>query len=210
MIRVFIADDHAIVRKGFCQIIEETDGMEVAGEAATGDAVLEQVMKADWDVLVLDLSMPGRSGLDVIQAVRDLKPKLPILVLSMHPEDQYAVRLLKNGISGYINKETALDNLVSAIRKVIAGGKYVSETLAEKLAFDLTGPMDKGSHESLSDREYRVLCMIGQGKSVSQIAEELFISVKTVSTYRTRILEKMNLNTTADLIRYAVENNLSY
>jgi two-component system, NarL family, invasion response regulator UvrY len=209
MIRVFIADDHAIVRKGFCQIIEETDGMQVVGEATNGDDVLAQVSKAEWDVLVLDLSMPGRSGLDVIQAVRDLRPKLPILVLSMHPEDQYAVRLLKNGIAGYINKETALDNLVNAIRKVVTGGKYVSEALAEKMAFDLTGPSDKGSHESLSDREYRVLCMIGEGKSVSQIAEELFISVKTISTYRTRILEKMNLSTTADLIRYAVENNLS-
>jgi two-component system, NarL family, invasion response regulator UvrY len=209
MIRVFIADDHAIVRKGFCQIIEETDGMQVVGEATNGDDVLAQVSNAEWDVLVLDLSMPGRSGLDVIQAVRDLRPKLPILVLSMHPEDQYAVRLLKNGIAGYINKETALDNLVNAIRKVVTGGKYVSEALAEKMAFDLTGPGDKGSHESLSDREYRVLCMIGEGKSVSQIAEELFISVKTISTYRTRILEKMNLSTTADLIRYAVENNLS-
>ncbi len=208
MIRVFIADDHAIVRKGFCQIVEETEGMQVVGEATNGDDVLAQVSKAEWDVLVLDLSMPGRSGLDVIQAVRDLNPKLPILVLSMHPEDQYAVRLLKNGIAGYINKETALDNLVNAIRKVVTGGKYVSEALAEKMAFDLTGPSDKGSHESLSDREYRVLCMIGEGKSVSQIAEELFISVKTISTYRTRILEKMSLNTTADLIRYAVENNL--
>lgn len=209
MIRVFIADDHAIVRKGLCQIIEETEGIEVVGQATNGDEVLEQVMKAEWDVLVLDLSMPGRSGLDVIQAVRDLRPKMPILVLSMHPEDQYAVRLLKNGIAGYLNKETALDNLVSAIRKVVAGGKYVSEALAEKLAFDLTGSSDKGSHQSLSDREYRVLCMIGEGKSVSQIAEELFISVKTVSTYRTRILEKMSLKTTADLIRYAVENDLS-
>jgi two-component system, NarL family, invasion response regulator UvrY len=209
MIRVFIADDHAIVRKGFCQIIEETNDMQVIGQAANGDEVLAQIIKAEWDVLVLDLSMPGLSGLDVIQAVRDLKPKLPILVLSMHPEDQYAVRLLKNGIAGYINKEAALDNLVNAIRKVVSGGKYVSEALAEKLAFDLTESGAKGSHESLSDREYRVLCLLGEGKSVSQIAEELFISVKTISTYRTRILEKMNLNTTADLIRYAVENNLS-
>jgi DNA-binding NarL/FixJ family response regulator len=208
MIRVFIADDHAIVRKGFRQIIEETNDVQVVGEAASGDAVLEQAHKTQCDVLVLDLSMPGRSGLDVIQALRDLRPELPILVLSMHPEDQYAVRLLKNGIAGYINKETAPDNLVNAIRKVVAGGKYVSESLAEKLAFDLTGSTAKRSHELLSDREYRVLCMIGEGKSVSQIAEALFISVKTVSTYRTRILEKMNLTTTADLIRYAVENRL--
>ncbi len=208
MIRVFISDDHAIVRKGFCQIIEEIDDMEVAGEAANGDEVLQQVVKSEWDVLVLDLSMPGRSGIDVIQAVRNLKPKLPILVLSMHPEDQYAIRLLKNGIAGYISKEMALENLVTAIRKVVAGGKYVSDTLAEKLVFDLTGPTTQGSHEALSDREYRVLCMIGEGKSVSKIAAELFISVKTVSTYRTRILEKMNMTTTADIIRYAIENNI--
>ena len=208
MIRVFITDDHAIVRKGFRQIIEETTDMEVVGEAATGDEMLEQAMRADWDVLVLDLSMPGRSGLDVIQTLRDLKPKLPILVLSMHPEDQYAIRLLKSGIAGYVNKETALDSLVNAIRKVVAGGKYVSTALAEKLAFDLSGSNSQTPHEALSDREYRVLCMLGEGKTITQIAEGLFISTKTVSTYRTRILEKMNFNTTADLIRYAVENKL--
>ncbi len=208
MIRVFIADDHAIVRKGFCQIILETPGMLLVGEASTGAEVLEQAGSADWDVLVLDLSMPGRTGLEVIHALRDLKPSLPILVLSMHPEDQYAVRLLKNGIAGFISKDTALDTLVLAIRKVVAGGKYVSEALAEQLVVDLVGTGGKTALELLSDREYRVLCMIGEGKTVTKIGEELFISVKTVSTYRARILEKMNLHTTADLIRYAIENNL--
>ena len=208
MIRVFIADDHAIVRKGFRQLIEETGDMVVVGEASTGTEVLEQAIKAAWDVLVLDLSMPGMTGLEVIHTLRDLKPHLPILVLSMHPEDQYAVRLLKNGIAGYISKDTALDHLIAAIRKVVAGGKYVSEALAEQLVVDLTSSGSKSVIESLSDREYRVLCMIGEGKTVTHIGEELFISVKTVSTYRARILEKMNLATTAELMRYAIENNL--
>lgn len=182
--------------------------MQVVGEAVDGDEVLELALKTEWDVLVLDLSMPGRTGIEVIQAMRDLKPTLPILVLSMHPEDQYAVRLLKSGIAGYLNKDVALENLVIAIRKVVAGGKYISAELAERLAYDLVGSNNKTPHEALSDREYRVLCLLGQGKTVTQIAEELFISVKTVSTYRTRILEKMNLTTTAELIRYAIENNL--
>ncbi len=206
MIRVFIADDHAIVRKGLRQIIEETAELELAGEAVNGEEVLKCVGKIDFDVLLLDLSMPGRSGLDVIQTIRDLKPQLPILVLSAFPEEQYAVRLLKSGIAGYMNKETAPENLVVAIRKVVAGGKYISPELAERLATDLSSPSDKLPHELLSDREYRVLCMIGAGKSVSQIAQELLISVKTVSTYRTRILEKMGLHTTSELIRYAIEN----
>ena len=208
MIRVLMGDDHTIVRKGLRLIIEEADGMQVVGEAVTGDDVLAQVQRVACDVLMLDLSMPGRSGLDVIQEIRTLKPALPILVLSVHPEEQYAVRLLKSGIAGYINKETAPDTLVGAIRKVVAGGKYVSEALAEKLAFGLATPDGQEAHEHLSDREYRVLCMLGEGKSVGQIAEELIISVKTVSTYRTRLLEKLNLSTTADLIRYAIENKL--
>ncbi len=207
MIRVFIADDHAIVRKGLRQIIEETPEFELAGEAANGEDVLKLMSKIEYDVLLLDLSMPGRSGLDVIQTIRDLKPRLPILVLSAYPEEQYAVRLLRNGIAGYIHKEAAPENLVGAIRKVVAGGKYVSQELAERLATDLSSPSKKLPHELLSDREYRVLCMIGEGKSVSQIAQELLISVKTVSTYRTRILEKMGLHTTSELIRYAIENN---
>ncbi len=206
MIRVFVADDHAIVRKGLRQIIEETPEFELAGEAANGEEVLKLLTKIECDVLLLDLSMPGRSGVDVIQTIRDLKPRLPILVLSAFPEDQYAVRLLKSGIAGYMNKEAAPERLVVAIHKVVAGGKYVSPELAERLATDLSSPSEKLPHELLSDREYRVLCMIGEGKSVSQIAQELLISVKTVSTYRSRILEKMGLHTTSELIRYAIKN----
>ena len=208
MIRVLMGDDHAVVRKGLRQIIEEAGGMQVVAEAVNGDDVLAQLQRAACDVVMLDLSMPGRSGLDIIQEIRVLRPELPILVLSVHPEEQYAVRLLKSGIAGYINKETAPEVLVGAIRKVVAGGKYVSEALAEKLAFGLATPDAQQAHERLSDREYRVLCMLGAGKSVSQIAQELIISVKTVSTYRTRLLEKLNMSTTAELIRYAIENDL--
>jgi len=208
MIRVFIADDHAIVRMGLRHLLEQTTDLEVVGEAASGDDVLEQAHIQSWDVLVLDLCMPGRNGLDVIQALRTLKPELPILVLSVNPEDQYAVRLLKGGIAGYLNKETALTDLVDAIRKVAGGGIYMSTALAEAMALDVSGLHGKTVLEMLSDREYRVLCLLGEGKTLTQIASELFVSPKTVSTYRARILEKLHLNTTGDLIRYAVENHL--
>ncbi len=208
MIRVFICDDHAIVRKGFQRIIQETAGMQVVGEASNGHEVLAEATTAEWDVLVLDMSLPCSSALEVIKAIRGLRPKLPILVLSVHPEEHYAIRLLKSGIAGYVHKEKAPDNLLEAIRKVVAGGKYVSADLAEKITLDLITPADTGRHNALSHREYSVLCMIGEGKSVTQIAAELNISVKTVSTYRSRMLEKMALTTTADLIRYAIENKL--
>ena len=207
--KVLIADDHAIVRKGFREIVEESiPGVQVV-EAINGLEVLEQIRTNDWDVLVMDISMPGRSGLDILHEIRAQRPKLPVLILSMHPEDQYAMRMLKAGAAGYINKEVALDQLVLAINKVTAGGRYVSPTLAEKFAFELSGGSDKQPHELLSDREYTVLIMIGGGKTVSEIAEELSLSVKTVSTYRTRILEKMNLSTNAEMIRYVIENSLS-
>ena len=207
--KVLIADDHAIVRKGFREIVEESiPGVQVV-EAINGLEVLEQIRTNDWDVLVMDISMPGRSGLDILHEIRAQRPKLPVLILSMHPEDQYAMRMLKAGAAGYINKEVALDQLVLAINKVTAGGRYVSPTLAEKFAFELSGGSDNQPHELLSDREYTVLIMIGGGKTVSEIAEELSLSVKTVSTYRTRILEKMNLSTNAEMIRYVIENSLS-
>ncbi len=207
--KVLIADDHAIVRKGFREIVEESiPGVQVM-EAINGLEVLEKIRVNDWDVLVMDISMPGRSGLDILHEIRAQQPKLPVLILSMHPEDQYAMRMLKAGAAGYINKEVALDQLVQAIHKVTAGGRYVSPTLAEKFAFELSGGSDKQPHELLSDREYTVLIMIGGGKTVSEIAEQLSLSVKTVSTYRTRILEKMNLSTNAEMIRYVIENNLS-
>jgi two-component system invasion response regulator UvrY len=208
MMRVLIADDHAIVRKGLRQIAEESGKISV-DEAANGQEALDKLRQDRWDALVLDISMPGRHGLDVLQAVRDLQPQLPVLILSMHPEEQYAMRVLKAGASGYMNKDTAPGELVQAIQKIVNGGKYISATLAEKLAYEISGDSDKLPHEKLSDREYRVLVMIGAGKSVSQIAEELSLSVKTVSTYRSRLLEKMNLNNNADLIRYVIDHNLS-
>ena len=209
MTSVFIADDHSIVRKGFRLIIEETPNMRVIGEADNGDDVLMRARTENWDVLVLDLSMPGRGGLDVLQELRAMKPSMPILVLSMHPEDQYAVRILKAGASGYVNKEAAVEELITAIQKVVDGGRYVSLNLAEKLAFNLTHNSNRAPHESLSDREFRVLCMLGAGKTVSEIAEDLIISVKTVSTYRARILQKMDLSSNAEIIRYTIENNLA-
>lgn len=208
MIKVLITDDHAIVRKGLRQIAEEQAGMMV-GEASNGQEALDKLREDRWDALVLDIAMPERHGLDVLQAVRDTQPGLPVLVLSMHPEDQYAMRVLKAGAAGYMTKDAAPDELVSAIRKIVAGGKYISATLAEKLAFEIGGHPDKQPHELLSDREYRVLVMIGNGRSVGQIADELALSVKTVSTYRARVLEKMNLGTNADLIRYVIDHNLS-
>ncbi len=206
--RVLIADDHAIVRKGLRQIAEESRKIEV-GEASNGQEALDKVRSERWDALVLDMNMPGRHGLDVLQSVRDIQPGLPVLVLSVHPEDQYAMRVLRAGAAGYMNKDAAPDELVSALQKVVGGGKYISQQLAERLAFDVSGDNDKLPHEKLSDREYRVLLMIGEGKSVGQIALELSLSVKTVSTYRTRLLEKMNLHNNADMIRYVIEHTLS-
>lgn len=209
MIRVLIADDHAIVRKGLRQIAkEQATGIEV-DEAENGQEVIEKVQVNSYDVLVLDISMPGRNGLDILQEVRHSTPKLPVLILSMHPEEQYAIRMLKGGASGYLTKDCAPDQLVPAIQKIARGGKYVSDTLAERLLFDLTGESNQKPHELLSDREYSVLLLIGQGKTPTEIADQMVLSVKTVSTYRTRILEKLNLQSTAELIRYVVENNLT-
>lgn len=208
MMRVLIADDHAIVRKGLRQIAkEQATGIEI-DEAENGQEVMEKIQQAKYDLLVLDISMPGRNGLDILQEVRHMQPALPVLILSMHPEDQYAIRMLKSGASGYLTKDCAPDQLVPAIQKIARGGKYVSDTLAEKLLFDLTGASTQRPHELLSDREYSVLLMIGEGKTPTEIAEQLVLSVKTVSTYRTRILEKLNIQTTAEMIRYVIENNL--
>ncbi len=208
MTRVLIADDHAIVRKGLRQTIREQAPHIEVDEATNGQEVLSKVQAERWDVLVLDISMPKRSGLDILQEVKHSCPTLPVLVLSVHPEEQYAVRVLRAGAAGYMNKDLALDELVQAIQKVISGGRYVSATLAEKLAFDLGAHSTTLPHESLSNREYRVLLSLGAGQSVSKIAEELSLSVKTVSTYRARILQKMNLHSNADLIRYVVAQGL--
>lgn len=208
MIRILIADDHAILRRGLKEILVRELKEVVCGEAEDAEQVLDRVRKHEWDLVTLDLSMPGRSGLDVIREVRFLQPKLPILVLSMHPEDQYGKRVLKAGASGYMNKESAPEELIKAIRKVLAGGRYVSPALAELLALDLGRGADQPLHERLSDRELEVLRMIASGLTVSQTAERLYLSVSTVSTYRARILEKMNMTTTAELMHYALSNHL--
>jgi len=207
-VRVLVADDHALVRKGLQQVIKEQAPDMVVGEAMDGEQVLDMVRREKWDVLVLDIGMPKRSGLEILQELRATQPKLPVLILSVHPEDQYAIRVLKAGAAGYLSKDSALDELVDAIRKAIGGGRYVSASLAEKLALGLSGGLDKLPHETLSDREMTVLLKMGAGMSVGEIAEELTLSVKTVSTYRTRILEKMGYQSNADLIRYVIENRL--
>jgi two-component system invasion response regulator UvrY len=209
MIRVLVSDDHALLRAGAKEIVLRGFQDAVCGEAANGEQVLAQVNAQKWDLVILDVSMPGRSGVEILGELKRLHPKLPVLVLSMHPEDQYGKRMLRAGASGYMNKDVAPDELINAIRKVLAGGRYVSPTLAEKLAMDLSSK-DGGLplHETLSEREFEVLRMIALGKAVGEIAEEIHLSVATVSTYRARILLKMNMNTNAELIRYAIENRL--
>jgi two-component system, NarL family, invasion response regulator UvrY len=209
MIRVLVSDDHALLRAGAKEIVLRGFQDAVCGEAANGEEVLAQVKAQKWDLVILDVSMPGRSGVEILGELRRLHPKLPILVLSVHPEDQYGKRMLRAGASGYMNKDVAPDELINAIRKVLAGGRYVSPTLAEKLAMDMgSRGGELPSHETLSEREFEVLRMIASGKAVGQIAEEIHLSVATVSTYRARILLKLNLSTTAELIRYAIENHL--
>ncbi len=208
MIRALIADDHAVVRQGLKQILGDTPEMVVAGEATNGQEVLDKIRAETWDVVVLDISLPDRSGLDILKQLRSERPKLPVLVLSMHSEDQYAMRVLKAGASGYLTKDSAPDELVKAIRKVVSGGRYVSSFLAEKLAFEIGTDSSRLPHETLSDREFQVLRLIAAGKSVTEIAAELYLSVKTVSTYRARMLEKMSLGTNAELMHYAMQNHL--
>ena len=208
MINVVIADDHPIVRAGLKQIITEQTDIAVAGEASNGAELLNLIRRHDYDVILLDLTMPGMDGIDVLKQLKLEKPRLPVVILTIHPESQYALRILKAGASGYLTKASADEELIKAIRKVHQGGKYISTTLAEKIAFALDEDTNKLPHETLSDREYQVLCLIGSGKTVSQIADSLALSVKTVSTYRTRILEKMHLENNAELIHYAVQNGL--
>ena len=208
MIKILIADDHPIVRKGLKEIIEVTPDMMVGDEASNGQEALEKVRKSDFDVVLLDISMPGRSGLDILKELKSEKPELSVLVLSIHPEEQYAVRVLKAGASGYLTKESAPDELIAAIRKASKGRKYVSSSLGEKLAFYLEIDAEKPLHETLSDREYEVMRMIASGKTISEIAKKLFLSVKTISTYRSRILEKMRMKSNAELTHYALKNRL--
>ena len=208
MIKVCVVDDHAVVREGLKRIIAENPGMAVTSEAGDGAEALKVIQSEPCDVVLLDITMPNKNGLDVLKQIHAETPRLPVLVLSMHAEDQYAVRVLRAGASGYLTKESAPAKLVQAIRKVVRGGKYVSTTLAEKLVFDLDSRSAKAPHEVLSDREYQVLCLIASGKTVTIIAEELALSVKTVSTYRVRILEKLNMKNNAELTRYAIKEGL--
>ena len=208
MLKILIADDHAIVRQGLKQIVTETPDMVVAGEASNGQELLNKIKESDYDVVVLDITMPGRDGMDVLKQLRSEKPELPVLMLSIHPEEQYALRALRAGASGYLTKESAPDELVVAIQKVSRGGKYISSSLAEKLAFELEVGREQAPHETLSDREYHVMCLIASGKSVMEIAQELSLSEKTISTYRSRILEKMKMKNNAELTYYAIKNQL--
>jgi DNA-binding NarL/FixJ family response regulator len=208
MIKVLIADDHAILRRGLKEILVRELEVVTCGEAEDAQQVLEEVQNETWDLLILDISMPGRSGLDLLSDLQRTNPKLPVLVLSMHAEDQYGKRVLKAGASGYMNKESAPEDLIKAIQKVLAGGRYVSPALAEKIALALHPDAGRPAHEALSSREFEILRMVASGKTVTQIAGELHLSPTTVSTYRARILVKMNMATTAELIRYALQSHL--
>ncbi len=208
MIRVLIADDHTVVRQGLKQILSSDALMEVAAEAANGNEVLSILESTRVDVLILDITMPGRNGLDVLKEVKRRQPRLPVLVLSMHPEDQFAIRMLRAGADGYITKESAPEELVVALRKVCSGGKYVSPQLAEKLAVFIEDKKGVSPHEKLSDREFEVLRMLALGKTVTEVADELLLSVKTVSTYRSRVLDKLQMSSNAELTRYALQNDL--
>jgi len=208
MIRVLVADDHTIVREGLKQILSDTPDIEVAEEAANAKEVITKVSDNDYDLVLLDISFPGRSGIDILKQLKCLKPKLPVLILSMYPEEQYAVRSLKAGASGYLTKESASDELINAIRKVTQGQKYITTSLAERLVFELDKDYGDQPHEILSDREYQVMCLIASGKTVKEIAEALSLSVKTISTHRSRILTKMAMRNNSQLTHYAIKNKL--
>ena len=209
MINVLIVDDHAVVRAGLRQIISGVSGMAVSDEADDGIEALTKIRNKRYSVVVLDISMPGKSGLDVLKEIRHEYPELPVLMLSMYPEDQYALRTLRSGAWGYMTKDSAPEELVTAILTVAAGSKYISSDLAERLAHNLDADMKKEPHEILSDREYQVLCMMASGKTITEIAYQFSLSVKTISTYRSRILEKIQLNNNAELINYAIKNHLT-
>lgn len=209
MIRVAIADDHMVVRQGLKQILNESAGFQLIGEAANGHEVMNLVREHEIDVLILDLSMPGRNGIELIARVKSEKPKLPVLVLSMHNEEQYAVRAIKAGAAGYLTKGSVSDELIAAVRKVSRGGPFITPSVAERLALELNEATTVDCHKLLSDREYQIFEWLVDGKSVAEIAAELCISSKTVSTYKVRVLQKMQMSSTAALIHYAIEHHLS-
>jgi two-component system invasion response regulator UvrY len=206
--KILIADDHTIFREGLKHILTEYPDMIVADEARNGREVLDKIWNNDYDMVLLDISMPGMTGLEALKQLKNDRPKLPVLVLSMHPEEQYAVRALRAGASGYLTKESAPDELMTAIRKISQGRKYITSSLAERLALEMEADSEKPLHDVLSDREYQVLRMIADGKTAKHIAEELSLSIKTVSTYRARIMEKMKMTTNAELMHYAIKHHL--
>ena len=208
MIKVCIVDDHPVVRQGLKEIISNASGMTVVGEAGSGQESLEKLRKSHFDVVVLDISMPGMSGLETLKQIKRTNPKIAVLMLSIYDEELYAVRALRAGAAGYLTKKSAPDELVAAIQKVSLGRKYISSTLAEKLAFNLEADTEKSLHQTLSDREYEVMRMIAQGKTVTEIAGQVFLSPKTISTYRARILEKMRMKNNAELMQYAIMHGL--
>ncbi len=208
MIRVIIADDHALVRAGLKHLLSEAEGITVVGEACKGQEVLTEVRRTPCDVLLLDIGLPGRSGLDVLKQLRVEHPNLPVLILTMYPEEMYAVRALRAGAAGYITKDNPPDELVGAVRKVASGGRYVSLRTAESLAFEVQGRVRQSPHETLSDRELQVVCMIARGKTVKEIADELNLSPKTVGTYRSRVLAKLGLRNSTEIAYYAVKEAL--
>ena len=208
MLRILIADDHSVVRKGLKQILLDEFSSALIEEVADAEALIKKVMSSPWDVVISDLSMPGRSGLDALQQIKSSHPNLPVLILSIHPEEQYALRALKSGASGYLTKDAAPDELVKAVQKILLGKKYISQSIAEKLANTFSADAGINPHESLSDREFDVMKQLANGKSVSEIADMLSLSVTTISTYRARLMTKMNLKSNSDLTRYAIENKL--
>jgi len=208
MLRLLVADDHEIVRKGLVKVLAEILQPIKVDEAINGQEALSKVLKGEYDLVVLDIKMPGKSGLDVLKEIKEHKPKLPILILSMHPEEQFAIRAMRAGASGYLTKECVGDELVLAVRKALKGERYISSTLAELLAGDLTGDSGKPLHEILSDREYQVMLMIASGKPVGAIAKELRLSAKTISSYRTNILLKTRMKNNAEITHYAIQNKL--
>ena len=207
--RILLADDHPVVRQGLRRILAEAFGNVVVGEAGNAQEALEQTRRHKWDVALLDITMPGRSGLEVLKEIKQEKPALPVLVLSIHAEDRYAIRALRAGAAGYLTKESVPERLVTAIKKIAGGGKYISESLAETLAAGLTTNFEQSPQEMLSDREYEVMRMIASGKTVGAIARELSLSEKTISTFRARILQKMRMKSNAEIIYYGVRNDLT-
>lgn len=208
MLKVLVADDHSMIRKGLSQVLEDTNDMRVTGEAENGMQAIKMATENDYDLVLLDITLPDKHGIEVLKHIRKIKPKLPVLILSMHPEEQYALRSLKAGAAGYLNKQGAPAELVTAIRQVASGKKYISTSLASEIANGLSQGFQELSHQTLSNREYQTLCLMASGKKLSEMAQIMSLSPKTVSVYRSRLLEKMNLKTNAEAIHYAITNHL--